>query len=128
MELQVGGHAANPLKVRQVASVANECIAAIPPPLSTATHRPRELDQNDVSAPALEDGHPGRLGRRASCLPETRQPPHHHPSSPQPDPIGRGCGGAYPICRQPQRMPTPAAGAPRQGERTGGMMQTSAAF
>jgi hypothetical protein len=96
MELQVGGHAANPLKVRQVASVANECIAAIPPPLSTATHRPRELDQNDVSAPALEDGHPGRLGRRASSLPHSRQlrqPPRNHPSGPLPDPTSSGRPG-----------------------------------
>ena len=40
----------------------------------------------------LEDGHRGRLGRRASSLPHSRQlrqPPHSHPSPPQPTRPGR---------------------------------------
>jgi hypothetical protein len=59
-------------------------------------------------APALEDGHPGRLGRRASSLPESH--PHRQPPPiqiPSPTPTRRKGGGAFPSCPQPQRMPPP---------------------
>jgi hypothetical protein len=84
-------------------------------------------------APALENGHLGRLGRRASSLPEShphRQPSHNHPSTPQPNPTRpkrpKG-GGAFPSCRQPQRKPPPEDDAPRQGDRAGwfGMASSS---
>jgi hypothetical protein len=58
--------------------------------------------------PLTEDGHPGRLGRRASSLPESH--PHRQPPPiqiPSPTPTRRKGGGAFPSCPQPQRMPPP---------------------
>jgi hypothetical protein len=79
------------------------------------------VESHGAAAQGLEDG---RLGRRVSSLPESH--PHFQPPPPfqlpyptQPDATGRERGGAFPRCRQPQRMPPSAAGAPRQGERAG---------
>jgi hypothetical protein len=76
--------------------------------------------------PLTEDGHPGRLGRRASSLPESH--PHRQPPPiqiPSPTPTRRKGGGAFPSCRQPQRNPPSSAGTSRQGHRAGWLVKPS---
>ena len=70
----------------------------------------------------------GSEGGLPACRNATRprQPaPPAFNSSTQPNPSGRGCGGAYPSCRQPQRMPPAEADPPRQGEWAGWLVMTS---